>query len=85
MAWHEQVRDTASKQAAGRGSSGAAGKKRQDLADTVAANLAAGPAISLAFVQPLSSSPTRKTGLEVKKEAKNPIYGMSAFCGVSGT
>jgi hypothetical protein len=30
-------------------------------------------------------SPTRKAALEVKKEAENPIYELSAFCGGSGT
>jgi hypothetical protein len=29
-------------------------------------------------------SPTRKTGLTVKKEAENPIYVLSAFYGGSG-
>ena len=30
-------------------------------------------------------SPSRKTGSTVKKEAENPIYVLSAFCGGSGT
>ena len=30
-------------------------------------------------------SPTRKPGPTVKKEAENPIYVLSAFCGGSGT
>jgi hypothetical protein len=30
-------------------------------------------------------APTRKTPLEMKKEAENPIYELSAFCGGSGT
>jgi hypothetical protein len=53
MAWHEQVRDAASRQAQGEAAADQRGKNRQELADTVtvAANLAAGPTISLAFEQ----------------------------------
>ena len=58
--------------------------KRQRSTDTVAASLAAGPTISSAFEQPTLPSPTRKTGSTVKKEAENPIYVLSAFCGGSG-
>jgi hypothetical protein len=37
-------------------------------------DLAAGPTTSLAFEQALCLSSARKTGLEMKKEAENPIY-----------
>jgi hypothetical protein len=37
-------------------------------------NLAARPATSLAFEQALCLLSARKTGLEMKKEAENPIY-----------
>src|ERR1700761_6475757 len=59
--------------------------KRQKSTDTVAASSAAGPTISSAFEQPTLPSPTRKTGSTVNKEAENPIYVLSAFCGGSGT
>jgi hypothetical protein len=59
--------------------------KRQRSTDPVAASLAAGPTISSAFEQPTLPSPTREPGPTVKKEAENPIYVLSAFCGGSGT
>jgi hypothetical protein len=37
-------------------------------------DLAAGPTTSLAFEQALFLPPERKTGLEMKEEAENPIY-----------
>jgi hypothetical protein len=79
--WRESARPGAGRyarwQAGGRQRKAAADqrkKERQSSADMVIDDLAAGPTTSLAFEQALCLSSARKTGLEMKKEAENPIY-----------
>lgn len=76
-------------QAAGRGSRGSAGKKRQESTDTVAVNDGRRPlggrTDDLTGLRAATlPSPTRKTGLEMKKEAETRFMSCQRFAAAAG-